>query len=318
MATTQLDSSSFAGADEPGRGSSRGLLVSRLAVGFLGLVGAGICVYGVTLPWLSTYEGLLSQKGWGTRNGTILFVGAVLAAVVAVAYAARPSVVFRWLLALVGFGLAAFSGYLLIQLYATFQQLDGMTFAAKGPGLYVAAGGAVAIFATIFLPAPVTNRTHSRLSPSHSTGSTIVATPESLVRLGIRPLRSSLRYPAAGLACVAGLAHVPMTPAHLSEAPYIGGLFMVFTTASILLAAMLLIADSTLIWRALGTVCLLAVLAYALSRTVALPLLSDDVGNWGEPIGFVSILTEGSVVILAVLAVWGSRRQGVATSPAAG
>ena len=45
--------------------------------------------------------------------------------------------------------------------------------------------------------------------------------------------------------------------------------------------------------------CLLAVTAFLASRTVGLPQLADDVGNWTEPLGFPALVSESLVVALA-------------------
>jgi hypothetical protein len=266
-----------------------------------GLIGSGVCAYGVTLPWLTTYNGLLSQSGWGTRNGTIAVTVATVAAVLAASQLLRPHVATRWMLALAGFALAGFVGYLLIQLYAVFTQLDGMTFAAKGPGLYVAAAGAGMIFATVFLPMPATEASATPVNaPTIAAGP--VPPQSRRTSLHLRGIGSPWRYPAAALAVVAGLAHVPVTPDHLREAPYIGVLFIVLTTACILLATALLIVDSQFVWTTLGATTLLAAVAYAVSRTIGLPMMADDVGNWLEPLGIVSVVTESAVSALAVVA----------------
>jgi hypothetical protein len=92
---------------------------------------------------------------------------------------------------------------------------------------------------------------------------------------------------------------VPVTPAHLEEAPYIGVLFLLLTVACVLGATMLLIADTALLYRGLALVCVLAVAGYVVSRTVGLPLMGDDVGNWLEPLGVVCVLAELGVAAAA-------------------
>jgi hypothetical protein len=279
----------------------------RIAPAVVGLIGAATCAYGVTLPWLTTYNGLLSQSGWGTRNGTIVFIGAVAAAVLAASQLLRPHLATRWLLALAGFALAGFAGYLVIELYAVFSELDGMTFAAKGPGLYVVAAGSATVFATVFLPMP---GAAAKAGNPRTIGT--VSAPSRPTPLLLSAIGSPLRYPAAGLALVAGLAHVPVTPEHLREAPYIGVMFIVLTTACVLLAAALLIVDSVLVWSTLGVTTMVAVVAYAVSRTIGLPLMADDVGNWLEPLGIVSVVTETAVSALALVAL---RRARSTSSP---
>jgi hypothetical protein len=269
-------------------------LSTRLLVTLTALAGAGLTVYGVSTAWLSTFAGMISQSGWGTRNGNLLVALAAAGAMLAVASAVRPSVLLRWATAASGFAIAGFSGYLLIQLYAVTAQLDGMALAAKGPGLYLSAGGGVLLFATIFLPLP-----------QPPTGQELDSRAEdSAVTSGsglFRALHSRLRVPAAALAVVAGLSHVPVTPAHLQEAPYIGVLFILFTVTAVLAAALLLVSDTAVAWLVLGGSCALAVAAYVVSRSVGLPLMADDVGNWLDPLGVVAVFTESAVVVVSAL-----------------
>lgn len=116
------------------------------------------------------------------------------------------------------------------------------------------------------------------------------------------PLRSPLRWPAALALVTAGAVHIPVTPEHLEEAPYIGYLFIALTVVCVLLAVLVLAADSTLVWTLSGAVTALAAGAYLLSRSVALPLMGDDVGNWLEPLGVAAVVFEALTVALAVAA----------------
>ncbi len=289
--------------ERPARTSGTRALLQRLPAALVGLLGAGVLGYGVTQPWVSTFAGLITQSGWNTRNGNLLFAGAVASGVLAVISVAWASVAVRWLLALSGFATAAFGGYLLIQLYTVTQTSDSMILLAKGPGLYISTAGAAIVFSTILLPMPGGAETRSASDP---VGAASVARADETWSAGpwrvLTPVSSIWRYPAAVLAIVAGLAHVPVTPEHLNEAPYIGVLFIVLTTVCIVLAAALLVWDSPIVWASLGGTCLLAVVAFVLSRTVGLPLIADDIGNWTETLAVVSVLTESGVVILSALA----------------
>ena len=293
-------------AERPVRTTTTRALLRRLPAAILGLLGAGVLAYGVTQPWVSTFAGLLTQSGWGTRNGTILFAGAVASAVLAVAQVVFATTMLRWLLALVGFAAVGFAGYLLIQLYTVTQATDSMVLLGKGPGLYISTAGAAIVFATIFLPMPSAATARPRFVSEGRGEDAGLSAGESTGLL--RALSSRLRFPAALLAVVAGLAHVPVTPEHLNEAPYIGGMFIALTTVCVLLAAAMLLWDSPVVWATLGASCLLAVIAYVLSRTVGLPLMADDVGNWLETLGVVSVLTETGVVILSAFTLRRARR----------
>ncbi len=275
----------------------------RILVAVTALAGVGSTVYGVSTPWLSTFAGMLSQSGWGTHNGDILLVLSATAAVIAILQAMRASTLLRWALALTGFAIAGYSGYLLIQLYGVTSQLDGMVLAAKGPGHYFVAAGGLLVLATIFLPLPQPEATE-RAEP---VGRTSVVTRGDGV-LALRPLRSRLRYPAAALAVVAGLAHVPVTPQHLQEARYIGVLFIVFTVISVLTGTALFISDVAPAWIVLGVSSALAVAAYLASRSIGLPSMADDIGNWLEPLGVLAAVTESLAVVLSAVALVKSRR----------
>jgi hypothetical protein len=99
------------------------------------------------------------------------------------------------------------------------------------------------------------------------------------------------------------MAHIPVIPVHLREAPYMGVLFIAFTLVAATLAiAVAVRGDVPVPFLASGVVCALAITAYCLTRLVAFPQLGDDVGNWGEPLGVVSIASEAVVVVLSVAA----------------
>jgi len=80
-----------------------------------------------------------------------------------------------------------------------------------------------------------------------------------------------------------------------------GVLFIVLTAALLVLAAAALIRDTVEVHLTTVLTCFLAILGYAATRTLAFPLLSDDVGNWLEPLGVVSVLSE-TVALGAALA----------------
>jgi hypothetical protein len=101
---------------------------------------------------------------------------------------------------------------------------------------------------------------------------------------------------------IAAAAHLPVIRPHLSEAPHMGVLFVLLTAACVLLAATLISWDAPLVYLLAAGTCGLAVLGYAATRLIAFPMLADDVGNWTEPLGLVSIAAEAVVVITAGLA----------------
>ncbi len=89
-----------------------------------------------------------------------------------------------------------------------------------------------------------------------------------------------------------------------------GVLFILLSLACLCLAGVALLSDRAEVLMAAMALCAGAIVGYALTRLVAFPELADDVGNWFEPWGVVSVLSEAVVVGAAaqLLAQKGSRR----------
>jgi len=120
-------------------------------------------------------------------------------------------------------------------------------------------------------------------------------------------LHSAWRWPAAALLLVVAAVHVPLVGDHLEEAPYVGVLFILLATACVLLAVAVLVADAPVVWAACAAVSVLALVAFVASRTVGLPLLGDDVGNWTEPLGYPAVAAEASCAVVAITVLRRSR-----------
>ncbi|MEO6502995.1 MAG: hypothetical protein ABIQ09_13930 [Jatrophihabitantaceae bacterium] len=117
---------------------------------------------------------------------------------------------------------------------------------------------------------------------------------------------------------IAAAAHLPVIAPHLTEAPYIGVLFVVLSAACVGLASVAISWDPPVVYALSALTCGLAVLGYAATRLVAFPLLADDVGYWLEPLGILSIASEGIVVLTALIALNGWTPKAVAARPALG
>lgn len=107
---------------------------------------------------------------------------------------------------------------------------------------------------------------------------------------------------------IAAAAHLPVIAPHLEEAPYMGVLFVVLTGACVLLASAAISWDTPVVYALSVLTCGLAVLGYAATRLLSFPMLADDVGNWLEPLGLVSIGSETVVVLTAALALRAAHR----------
>lgn len=128
------------------------------------------------------------------------------------------------------------------------------------------------------------------------------------------PSRTRERRLTALCALVAGGSHIPLISEHLREAPYIGWSFIVLVAASVFIAIAVLRTDKPTIWIAVGLVYAVALLVYLLSRTVGLPQIPDDVGNWTEPESYPALISEALAVFIAVKVVFAnfSRRVAIA------
>jgi hypothetical protein len=111
--------------------------------------------------------------------------------------------------------------------------------------------------------------------------------------------RSPAQWCASFLLLVAAGTHIPLISDHLDEAPYVGWLFIVLSAVCIVLAVAILFVDNPGVWILSGAVCLAAVVAFLASRTVGLPQIGDDVGNWTEPLGIPAVASEALMVVLA-------------------
>ena len=115
----------------------------------------------------------------------------------------------------------------------------------------------------------------------------------------LHPLDWRRRWIVVAALLAAAAAHLPVIGEHLMEARYMGVLFIVLTAACVLLAAALISVDSAAVYALAVLTCVLAVLGYAATRTFTFPQLADDVGNWTEPLGIVSIVTESIAAAVA-------------------
>lgn len=132
--------------------------------------------------------------------------------------------------------------------------------------------------------------------------------------------RSPSQWSASFLLLVAAGTHIPLIQAHLEEAPYVGWLFIALSVACIGLAVAVLFVDHVGVWLLSAAVCFAAVVAFLASRTIGLPQIRDDVGNWSDPLGPPAVASEVLMVALAWLHLRNTRPSGshAARTPEAG
>jgi hypothetical protein len=89
-----------------------------------------------------------------------------------------------------------------------------------------------------------------------------------------------------------------LVPDHLREAPYAGALFIVLSAAALAAAILLVGTNHELAWLGAGALSSSALLAYFLSRSIGLPDLSDDVGDWLNPLGLAAVGCEAAAALI--------------------
>jgi hypothetical protein len=100
-----------------------------------------------------------------------------------------------------------------------------------------------------------------------------------------------------GLAVTAAI-HISLAPDHLREAPYAGVLFIALSTASLTFAVLLATSDHHLVWRGAAALSATALAAYVVSRSLGLPSLNDDVGDWINPLGVAAAISETATALV--------------------
>jgi hypothetical protein len=98
---------------------------------------------------------------------------------------------------------------------------------------------------------------------------------------------------------VTGLTHLVTAPDEFTEATYKGLMFMANGIAAFVAAVGIYRGSKTWGWGLGLLVAGGAIVMYVVSRTLGLPNLGVD-GEWFEPIGVLSLIVEGTYVVLAL------------------
>jgi hypothetical protein len=128
-----------------------------------------------------------------------------------------------------------------------------------------------------------------------------------------RAARSSLVARVAGLVgclAVAALHVIDQGGVPGSKDPeYVQILYYILEAAGVMAAALLLANQARLGWFLSLGIAAGPILGYVLSRGPGLPDYTDDIGNWTEPLGVISLVVEGILLILGTASILTSRRQ---------
>ena len=111
---------------------------------------------------------------------------------------------------------------------------------------------------------------------------------------------SMWRGPVIAAALVTAATHIPITEDHFHEAAYLGVLFVVLEVAAVALALLVLRRDDRRLAAAGAVIGALAIAAYVVSRAVGLPQVTDDVGEWTDPLAIVAIVAESVLVVIGI------------------
>jgi hypothetical protein len=118
------------------------------------------------------------------------------------------------------------------------------------------------------------------------------------------PAHSTSHYQVSRVVAVTALAalivvHVPVAVQHIREVPYLGVAFYAFVLGAAALLGSLVERSRTTTWCCVLVGAGLALVTYVISRSVGLPGASDDVGDWGNTLGLISV---GSELVLLITA----------------
>jgi hypothetical protein len=110
-----------------------------------------------------------------------------------------------------------------------------------------------------------------------------------------------------GLASIAAI-HILDIPGKFAEAPYLAGLYLALIVAAPVVMERLFVAGNRRDFVASAALSLAVIAGFAVNRTVGMPSAMDDIGNWLEPLGLLSLVAEGFVVWQSIAAVVGMTR----------
>ncbi|MBC7518476.1 MAG: hypothetical protein H7248_06260 [Microbacteriaceae bacterium] len=105
-----------------------------------------------------------------------------------------------------------------------------------------------------------------------------------------------------GLATTSAI-HLLDLPGKLKETPYLGAAYIVLIIASLVIMERLFVVASRRDFIAAAILGVAVLAAFVINRTVGMPGATDDIGNWLEPLGLLSLAVESFVVWQASAAV---------------
>ena len=109
---------------------------------------------------------------------------------------------------------------------------------------------------------------------------------------------------AVGLALdVTAAIHVLDLPGKIEEVPYLAVAYVLLIVAAFVIMERIFRGGALIDYLAAIGLGLAILLAFVVNRTIGMPGATDDIGNWLEPLGLLSLVVEGFVVWQAAAAV---------------
>jgi len=109
--------------------------------------------------------------------------------------------------------------------------------------------------------------------------------------------------------------HVMDLPGKMQEVPYIGFMYIGVILAAGFLMHRVISGPNRRDFLAAAGLAAAVILGYVVNRTMGMPGATDDIGNWWEPLGFLSVVIEVWVVALGLTAARSVSLRSSAASP---
>jgi hypothetical protein len=100
---------------------------------------------------------------------------------------------------------------------------------------------------------------------------------------------------AAGLFGIAA-AHLADLPGKMQEVPYLGWAYIGLIATSLVLAELVTTRADRRLMAASAGLSAAVLVGFVINRTIGMPNATDDIGNWTEPLGMISLLIEAAVI----------------------
>jgi hypothetical protein len=100
---------------------------------------------------------------------------------------------------------------------------------------------------------------------------------------------------SAGLFGVAAV-HLADLPGKMQEVPYLGWAYIGLIATSLVLAELVTTRADRRLMAASAGLSAAVLVGFVINRTIGMPNATDDIGNWTEPLGMISLLIEAAVI----------------------